>query len=553
MLLALSVANAAKTFMLPLISPVAMALTKSYTSAAALTGAPLMVSAGSALVAPMLARGWGRRPVMLGALGCMFFGSTWNAGGSAVRVGFPQLMAGRVFQGLGWGALDAMVMAGIRDIYFDHELPQIAAATRLLGLVTTWLPPLVSGLVAQSSGTIFSRSFAALAALSGLAWLLVGLALPETMFDRSGSGMLPTPSSLYRPSQPLKPRRSFPFVSREDMLSYAREMRVVRYDGYHDLHTLIQPLRAAAAPTTLLLFLAGLLPGTALWGLAASLSLLFAPLPFMLSAADVGLMLAGVFGLPLLVTAVLSMPNPWWDVVGWAPVRRQQRPWAGAFRRFARRIAGGRAPGNDGFDRRINVLLIAVGSSLALAGCIGFGAHAADCMLSGQDASVVAEEEPVPADEVPANLTAVAAMFAVDGEAVRHLSLPLLSVLLGLLATGVAVLDATSAPLIQRSAAFTSSTLAVGQRSIADMGAGLAAWKALVAGVAVVAVPNGVWWWEGLRTTVIGLGVGQVFVAVGVGVMWWAYEERTRRLDGRVMGLVDLEELKRTGSFFDPD
>jgi hypothetical protein len=85
------------------------------------------------------------------------------------------------------------------------------------------------------------------------------------------------------------------------------------------------------------------------------------------------------------------------------------------------------------------------------------------------------------------------------------------------------------------------------------MAAGVACWRALVAGIFVMAVPGVVWCWEGLKGFCIGIGIAQVVVAATVGTVWWVCGEAVKRWDGRVMGLVDLEGLKRTGSFFDLD
>jgi hypothetical protein len=44
-----------------------------------------------------------------------------------------------------------------------------------------------------------------------------------------------------------------------------------------------------------------------------------------------------------------------------------------------------------------------------------------------------------------------------------------------------------------------------------------------------------------------------VVVSLGVGAAWWFWDEVFRRVDGRIMGCVDMSLLKRTGSFFDDD
>ena len=49
----------------------------------------------------------------------------------------------------------------------------------------------------------------------------------------------------------------------------------------------------------------------------------------------------------------------------------------------------------------------------------------------------------------------------------------------------------------------------------------------------------------------IALAVCEMVLAGVVGAVWWFMDERVRRLDGRVMGFVDLGMLKRSESFFD--
>ena len=45
----------------------------------------------------------------------MFIGAVWNTN---VERSYGQCMAARVFQGLGWGAFDTLVLGSIQDTYF---------------------------------------------------------------------------------------------------------------------------------------------------------------------------------------------------------------------------------------------------------------------------------------------------------------------------------------------------------------------------------------------------------------------------------------------------
>lgn len=91
----------------------------SYASVAALTAAPLIVSAFSGLACVAAAKVVGKRPVYLVSAALLFVGSAW---GTRVAGSFAQCMAARVFQGVGWGAFDALVLGSIYDTFFVSTL-----------------------------------------------------------------------------------------------------------------------------------------------------------------------------------------------------------------------------------------------------------------------------------------------------------------------------------------------------------------------------------------------------------------------------------------------
>ena len=139
-----------------------------------------------------------------------------------------------------------------------------------------------------------------------------------------------------------------------------------------------------------------------------------------------------------------------------------------------------------------------------------------------------------------------------DPEAIgAGLSFPAVSIFLGFLAAAAVALDMTARPMIQRSTAFTSPNILVGLRNMADMRGGLVCWRNFFVGVFVLGVPNAVWAWDGLRSTTLGIGIAQIFVVIAVGAVWFLWEHQAHRLDGRIMGLVDLSVLRKEASFFD--
>lgn len=87
----------------------------SYSSVAALTAVPLIVSAFSGLASVTAAKVWGKRPVYLVSMTLVFIGSMWNM---RTLDSYRQCMAARVFQGLGWGAFDTLVLGSIYDTFF---------------------------------------------------------------------------------------------------------------------------------------------------------------------------------------------------------------------------------------------------------------------------------------------------------------------------------------------------------------------------------------------------------------------------------------------------
>lgn len=467
----------------------------SYTAAAALTGVPLILSAVTGFAALIASRLWGKRPLYLASLLLVLIGATWNTN---VASSYGQCMAARVFQGLGWGAFDTLVMGSIHDTYFEHERCRRVAIYSIVQVATTWGPPLLGGLASQT-GTGFGLQFAILSSFFVIAVPLLALGAPETAFDRAYN-MAQTPATgvSYTKSLPLAPRTSL-----ESFKDYVAKLKPVGYSAERrDSSVLLQVPRAFIAPTTLLLFLVSFLPSAAVWGLSSSLSLLFSTMPFNLSTSALGLMTGGPFILATGVTAVFAL-WPKWHITFTAT--------------------------------RSNSIAIGVGSGLAFVGLVTLGLHLSSCMTA------------LPPDD--AGTTTVYALDYLG----RRVSFPLVSFLLGLVAAGTAVLDSAARPLIRRSTAFTSSNLGVALRNTAHMDAGAGFWRTLAAGVFVMALPNAVWDWEGLRQTCVGIGAAQAALGGAVAGLWWFRDEALRRLDGRVMRLVDLDMLKRTGSFFDTD
>ncbi|KAK4238561.1 major facilitator superfamily domain-containing protein [Achaetomium macrosporum] len=500
LLLMVAMTGVTKTIFMTVNGQLAESFKVSYTAAVALTGVPLIVSALTGCLCLASSRICGKRPLYLASLLLMFIGIVWNTN---VGSSYGQCMAARIFQGLGWGAFDTLVLGSIQDTYFEHERGLRVAIHSIVAVTTTWGPPLLGGVTSQGPAGV-SLQFMILSTFFVAAVPAIALGAPETAFDRTFVvAQTPvTAASQLKTSFLPAPRR---FLSIETFTDYIVKLKPYAFRGPADRTILLQVPRAFITPTTALLAIVSLLPCSSLWGLAASLSLFFQPLPFILSPGTIGALFTAPF---LLATAAVAAPAflPRWQHTKFTP--------------------------------KAHMLALTCGSGLVFIGVLTFGLHLDNAMTP----------PPRPDDAT----TTTISIFALDYLASR-VNLPAVSFVLGLLAAGAHVLAATAAPLIAKSTGFTGSNLAVSTRNTADMTAAVSCWRALMAGVFVMGVPNAVWWWDGLRAFCIGIGVAQVVVAAIVGTVWWFWGERIRRWDGRVMGLVDLEGLKRTGSFFDLD
>jgi len=368
----------------------------------------------------------------------------------------------------------------------------------IVAVATTWGPPLLGG-IASADSTGFSLQFVILSAFFAVAVPAIMLGAPETVFDRAYT-LAQTPAtggSKFQGSLPIAPRRLF---SVETFNNYIVKMKPYSYSGSYDAGTLLQAPRAFIAPTTGLLFLVSLLPYGALWGFSSSLSLLFHPLPFIRSTISIGGLMAGPSLLGSAAVAGFAF-HSWWQ---------------------------------SSFAPRAHMASVAGGSVLAFIGILTFGLHIDACMTR------------------PENDDGTTTIYALNylGD---NVNFPAVSFVLGLLTAGVYVLDATVKPLIRASTMFTSSNLGVALRNTTDMNGGVNCWRSMLAGIFVMAVPNAVWSWDGLRALCIGVAIAQMVVGAIVGSVWWLWGEDIRRWDGRVMALVDLDMLKRNGSFFDTD
>lgn len=104
-----------KTFLVTVNSTIATNLEVTYTTVSALTGVPLIISAFTGVLSLVISQSIGKRIVYLGSAILMFIGTMWNM---HVGQSYAQFMGARVFQAIGMGAFDTIVLSTIRDMYF---------------------------------------------------------------------------------------------------------------------------------------------------------------------------------------------------------------------------------------------------------------------------------------------------------------------------------------------------------------------------------------------------------------------------------------------------
>ncbi|KAF5123453.1 putative MFS-type transporter [Metarhizium anisopliae] len=456
----------------------------------ALTAGPLMVSTLTSLVGSIVAKLYGKRPVYLISTLFLFLGTIWNM---TAGDNYGSCLGARVFQGLGWGSFETLVMGSIQDTYFEHERNLPVSIYNLLTITTTWGSPLLGGL-ASSNAKSFTSQFRIINCLYFLALPLLAFGAPETVFDRSRATITPLP---ILGLDGRRPRRFRHRRNMETAVEYIKKMKPLSFKASITMSTVLQVPRAIIAPTTCLLFVLTFIPYGAFWGLTSSVSILTTPAPISLDVSLTGTMMTGPWIIASLVVGGFCF-------------------YRGLYERFT---------------KRVSYLIISMGGILSLTGLLSYGLGIHNFMT---------------ADPGPP------APFFTSNTA-GQISLPLLSLQLGILAGGIYTLDTITRPLLARSASFTSSSIAVAQRSIGDMHSGVIILRNLAAGVFVLAMPNAFTVYGALKSVVIGLGTTQVILTALTMTLWWYLDESIWRADGRVMRLVDLKLLKQSLNFFDAD
>ncbi|KAG6085421.1 hypothetical protein E4U16_005392 [Claviceps sp. LM84 group G4] len=400
-------------------------------------------------------------------------------------------LASRVIQGLGWGAFDVLVNGSIQDTYFEHERNVPLTIYNIASITATWGAPLLVGLAPTVNG--FTTAFRLINCLYGVAIPLLAFAAPESTFDRANGAITSIP-----------PPKSWRFRYREKALSvpeYFAQMKSFSSQSPMTISSLLQAPRALVAPTTWMLLLLTCVPFGALWGLTTTISIMTTPAPLSLRGSLTGVLMTGPWVIALLCVGGVSLYR------GLHEVRS---------------------------TRRVSCLLLAAGTALVLIGLLSYGLGIHGFMNSHPSSS---GRSPI-----------------FSPTASKQVSLPLLSLQLGILAGGSYTLDTTVRAFIARSASFTSPSIVVDHRTSFDMLSGVIVLRSLATGVFVLILPHIVTVHGGLKAAVIGLAVTQVVLIAGLMALWWLCDKSVWQVDGKVMDLVNWKLLRRAStSFFDAD
>lgn len=379
----------------------------------------------------------------------------------------------------------------------EHERNLRVTIYNVFSIATTWGSPLVGGAASNNSHT-FTVQFRIISAFFIVAIPLIAFAAPETVFDRANAAVAPTPVSGFTLSRKWQPWRLRHRMTKDRIWDYLYSMRPCTFTSPITRNIVLQFPRALIAPTTIITFLLSFLPICGLWGLSSSLSLILAPAPLSTNPQLVGNIMVGPWILATLVVSSLCF-----------------------YRGEHLKVT-----------QLAHCLFVVGGSSLGLISMLTFGLGLTNYMS-------------------PHTTSSPPTFFPSNGP---QISFALLSFQLGILATGIAILDAVTRPLLARSAEFTSSSMAISVRNIGDMHTGVVIYRNLTSGIFVLAIPAAIAASSGgLRAVVIGLSVTQIILVTAILVIRRFFDQSIWRADGRIMGLVDLSSLKQSMSFFDTD
>ncbi|KAH8593763.1 major facilitator superfamily domain-containing protein [Bisporella sp. PMI_857] len=488
-----------KTIFVPSNSIVAVQFNVSYTAATALTGVPFVVAAFTGLGSTALSEIIGKRMLLILSGFLMLAGAMWNM---HLSKSYAWFMVSRCVQGLGWGMVDSLMHASIRDMYFVHERGIRTGIMNITSILSTWGFPILGGSLSQSQEG-FKEVLMIVTIVQGASILLLILLVPETTFARPQ----PAPSTSPRTSigstvviTAGSPPTSAP-------LGFLSSLKPVTYRASFSKSKALLPLRALAAPTTILSFLTTIPLLAASFAITQSLSLLFATRPTFLFPARLGLLMTAPLLLSFLFTLSLTLVTV----------------------RSTKLSLSTRIP---------SIFGIIFGS----AGLLSFGVY-----ISGE--------------LTPRMIDIAGGSFDLDYSA-ETISLKIVSMLLGMTVAGGGLLLFSSATNIARQPSATTTS----PGNISPIETALRVKQDLLTGMFIIAMPS---WIQiggmptgteimmmGLRDTCVGVGIVQLVVGGLAAGLLFSKGIDLERLDRRVLGAraqtdegIEIRAWDRKGSF----
>lgn len=493
LMLGTAVIGTLKTLLVTVNSVIASELSVDYMSATALTGAPIMFGAFAALKSQMLCHSFGKRGIYLGSSLLMLIGALWNM---HVYDSYAQFMVARIFQGIGWGMFESLISSSIADMFFLHERTSRTNAYNAISLWFTWGSPILGGYVSQSNDG-FRNQIMIINVMQAVSIVLLIFGTPESTFDRSSSQQ---PSGDNAPSKTA-------LGMYIDTLKLTNSHSTSKFT----MKEALRPVRALAAPSTILtaLLTAPLLASS--FGAASSLSLLFAAMPTFLFPARIGY----IFILPL-VFSLLAYT-------------------LGSFVTHLRT-----KPPHHLSDSAVKTLTVAApGMLIGVAGLLAFGLYtSAELMPEVEDNGTI---------------------FALNIVGLE-ISLKTVSSLFGLMVSGAVMLQYSGSTYLSTfvpSSGLGASELAGAHHVIQE----------IMIGIWVIGMPmwisgdGAMFVVAGLKNTTIALGVLSIVFGTSIGAVLWVKGTAVSAVDTRVLGNRSgsvggvggpLQRWKTTDSFIEP-
>lgn len=283
--------------------------------------------------------------------------------------------------------------------------------------------------------------------------------------------------------------------------SYASSLHPLPYTATF-IRTALQPIRALATPSTILtLTLAGPLTASA-FGLANSLSLLFTSNPIFLFPTHLGFFFIPPVSLSIILGIIITAIT----LLSHSPLSFYK--------------------------------IVIPGTVIGLVGLLSFGLYTSMNFLTQAQ-----------------NISQVSGGIVARDAGVGDLSLPVVALLLGFLVAGVSVIGAALQLHGSISSRYGDVGSTMGDNGDVHIERACRIWIDVLSGIFILAIPAfaisqedlGAATW--VKTLSIVIAVVQIFACVAVGAVSWLHGSRIKALDGKILGLNDTTEGRRSKGF----